>query len=544
MTEASQWFVAPHQPWQSPLRLLSVQPAFFATEVSARLGLVSAALHARNSGRFTLLGCALAAAAAKESLDEKGRVVWPAQGTLMLSPTQSVHRIEVLAFVTYASAVCSEKLGVQGAFARAAMAGMLAHLLKMSYDVNGTRYLYHTWHDDDPEVAQRIFGVPVSSFMKTLAATAATVFGVAWLGEERISVLKIIESQSLLMEEHHRSLLLNIAHLLDRTRDVVGNFGTFSTMSCCAAFSSAITPLLTGFAQIASLDSLGGPTLRSYKVLLYTFAITAFMGMHKSMTRETRLVSIDESLLKTVFCFAVIQSCISVVGNPQRHTSTGTHQPFGKPGVLKPSLGSQLRTEFLSDSSPSGKSREDFQIEGIEIRSLEKKIAASVEELEQLQVFMTRNNEDVEEFSSSYNEATVLRQKALDRLEQSFKNRPSMGSEELFQSLSKCSQQQIDAVAQKLKLKLQEAQNHRSELQMKEVALQNTIRKYKLEFRGHLRDASGQDIIPASEVGQNSLWYTIRGKMSPRMKHEKIATCISALFSVLAFGTALTTFQN
>jgi len=89
--------------------------------------------------------------------------------TFMLSPRLALYTIEANAVSLYVSLVAAKRFGLGGGLREAALAGILTCLFQSSMDINGTRFVWWTWHDSAPTVRHRILGVPVLSSLLSMS---------------------------------------------------------------------------------------------------------------------------------------------------------------------------------------------------------------------------------------------------------------------------------------------------------------------------------------------------------------------------------------
>lgn len=548
------WDTARWSAIRSLLSLFSVQPTLAVTELTTRWVLAMAALHAKRSGQHWLLASALGCAVMRDWPWEalgRARTQWPAQGSVMLSSVTSLHTIELHAAVLYVSALAARRQRGLSALQQAALAGLYAHLLKLGYDVNGPRFLWWTWHDDDTSVSKRLLTVPVSSWMSTLALGAAHSLCFSWLGtvgsvgagRGDASVAVSLAPHLALLEQHHRALFTGVAAGADQFRAAVGDLSAPARTLVIATVSAAAAPALTGAAQVAALDTLGIPSSKAYRLLLAAMALLAGSGSGSdsgsgSGSGSAPARSQDDGLLAALVVFLAVQVCNAVVGDAEKHVSTGAHQPFGKPGVISKSSLGHPRSDFLSEDSPKAASRDDFVIEGVKKACAQRDLRRFQEAKTQLDVFIQRNDMDVKELSSSHAEAMELQARAVKRLQESVLQSPSKGRTDVLDDLVDTTNARVEELDRRLQQKVREAeevgQRLASKRQALELRIQDTERALvQMEF-----DSSGDEIVPASAFGPASAWYTARGKTAPRPVLEKAAVCAASAAGVLALANA------
>ncbi len=181
------WELARRLPWHvlsSPARQWAVMPSFVVGEYLFIACAAAAWVHAWRQGperRKHLLVWigALLAGTANDMIFMALPLVnnfWQAQATIMLTPRLPLYIPCVYVCFMYFPTVSVWRTNAPP-LARAALTGLAAIVFYAPYDIVGARFLWWTWHDSDPRIANRILGAPIGSTMWVIAFTAAF----AWL---------------------------------------------------------------------------------------------------------------------------------------------------------------------------------------------------------------------------------------------------------------------------------------------------------------------------------------------------------------------------
>lgn len=165
------WQLAPDLPWQvfsSPAEQWATQPSFVLGELAFYLLAALSLWHAlRNGGSHRLAWlAALLAGTANDVIFMALPLVdnfWQAQAMIMLTPRLPLYIPCVYICFLYLPTVALWRVRGLPALARSALTGLLAILFYAPYDAIGVRFLWWTWHDSDPPIAERLLGVPIGS---------------------------------------------------------------------------------------------------------------------------------------------------------------------------------------------------------------------------------------------------------------------------------------------------------------------------------------------------------------------------------------------
>eukprot|EP00756_Hemistasia_phaeocysticola_P023909 Hpha_TRINITY_DN15917_c5_g3::TRINITY_DN15917_c5_g3_i3::g.74879::m.74879 len=221
---------------------------------------------------------------------------WQAQAIIMLTPRMPLYIPCVYNGFMYWSTVAAARIfrhWKKNLFAEAALAGVLGGIIYAPYDYVGARFLWWTWHHDDPAVRLRWLGVPASSTTWSIVFTFCFALllrlGEDWGWSEMKSLALAGLTTPLMM------MLMTPFTLLGF--DTVGLISPRTILASAAVFSGIVVWGLRS-------PSRGEVTLR----------------LQKSESNLVRF-SILGFFLTCVF--------VMVTFSPERQISTGLHQEFG-----------------------------------------------------------------------------------------------------------------------------------------------------------------------------------------------------------------------
>lgn len=141
--------------------LLQENVSLLTMEVVALLASFLLMLHIHSSGKrnATMFAAAVVQLIAMELLFFEGKR-WHAQSLLMLIPGRLPLFIVIIeAHCYYMAFVATSRLRIDNFLQPFAM-GCLAILLLLPFEIFGAKFLWWTWHDTDPLLNDRVYGVP------------------------------------------------------------------------------------------------------------------------------------------------------------------------------------------------------------------------------------------------------------------------------------------------------------------------------------------------------------------------------------------------
>jgi hypothetical protein len=298
----------------SPAEKWATQPSFLIGEYFFYAAALVALWHAWRSGRRHLcawLG-ALLAGTANDLLFMALPLVdnfWQAQATVMLTPRLPLYIPCVYVCFLYYPTVCVWRLGLPP-FARAAATGLAAAIFYAPYDIVGAKFLWWTWHDTDPPIANRILGAPIGSTMWviTFAASFAALLGA----------------------------------VLDRDEAVRRR--TFVTALGLVVVLSSLSMVL----QMTALQQLdgGAPGIRGLVVVILVYAIVIQRGARRGR-RPQPLAANERPIAGVLAAHFALFAIVLGVFDPQSHLSESVHQTYGPCHVAASDLTGHTRYRYL-----------------------------------------------------------------------------------------------------------------------------------------------------------------------------------------------------
>eukprot|EP00516_Mucochytrium_quahogii_P006023 CAMPEP_0203752864 /NCGR_PEP_ID=MMETSP0098-20131031/6730_1 /ASSEMBLY_ACC=CAM_ASM_000208 /TAXON_ID=96639 /ORGANISM=" , Strain NY0313808BC1" /LENGTH=421 /DNA_ID=CAMNT_0050643227 /DNA_START=348 /DNA_END=1613 /DNA_ORIENTATION=+ len=415
------------------------------------------------------------------------------QGMVNLSQEHSLHSIEVEACTLYLSTVAARGWGLN-LLGESASAGLLANLFKCCYDLNGERYVWWTW--DKRENSHMLH------LWKRLAGVASchALFS-GWLSRKNFSTINSIRRHLPMLEAHQGYVLKTLASTLDGFHETLSNISN---------------PFLSG-AVVASLSFVSLPVLvcfirnRSYKLFMLMGLVQA---LRSSRTGVKKLDNIG--LVRALIVYFAVQICCSIIGNAKQHFSTSKHEPF----------------------SPANPTNARYEIVGAKQVALEHKLLKYQEALVQLQSFIERNTDNLEEVKKTNTEAIELSLKAMERLESSIREHPSTGRREVYEQVVTSTEERVDLLNEQIKTKQRHAKTVTEHLKAKEQSICKNIAGLERSIRELEYDPSGKPVVAAHPFGPNRSWYTVKGSLDTPLA-EKITVCGVALVGICAFAKSM-----
>jgi len=364
------WDRMPWRHWKSPLEQARVMPTFVACEWYYRALAIATFLHAKKSGKLSLWFSAWMCGTFNDVFfmfmpfcDN----FWQAQASVMLTPRLPLYIVEVYAVILYLSTTAARKFSLPYA-QEAALTGLLAHVLYGVYDINGPRFLWWTWHDDDPAVSVRQANAPIGSSVWMLTYTAMHAFLYRWTNDAEARLAPFVSELALRIPQ------AGIRKLIDRLIDILVKFDGFHDAlvkmpailkiffsgACC-------TPLFMinmGIAQIFSMDKVGIPGFRTYKLIIgaYMLTLAPFVGTLTAGASQSNKVPDDARLKAMITGFFAMHLAIGVFAKPETHVSTGCHQICSDRGEIAKDIMGWKRMEYVEPSGPSRFSKNDFEM--------------------------------------------------------------------------------------------------------------------------------------------------------------------------------------
>ncbi|MXY02166.1 MAG: hypothetical protein F4190_00800 [Acidimicrobiales bacterium] len=307
------WDASPDLPWKiftSPAEQWANQPTFLIGEYVIMLCAALALIHALRAGRANRLIwiAALVVGTANDLIFMALPVVdtfWQAQATIMITPRLPLYIPCVYIVFLYWPTVGIRRLGL-GRWPAAALTGLIACLLYAPYDIVGAKFLWWTWHDTDPAIAERLLGAPLSSSLWVLTFTGSFAL---------------------------------VLDLVLRDRSITrGRFVGSLVLAACIT-----TPLM--MAQMFVLQFLDGgvPGLVAFCAGAAVYGVVAFLGRQSARPAAQPVDWLGRGGGAYLIALAISMTFFA----PEAHTSTGIHQTPGSCGVTESDITSGTRQKFL-----------------------------------------------------------------------------------------------------------------------------------------------------------------------------------------------------
>ncbi len=321
----------PPVPWHvftSPAAKWAEQPSFVVGEFLFIACALAALLHALSQPRAGTAGAiderrrhllvwlaALLAGTANDLFFMALPLVdnfWHAQATVMLTARLPLYIPCVYVSFMYFPTVATWRLGLPPV-ARAATSALAAIVFYAPFDIVGAKFLWWTWHDTDPAIANRLLGVPVGSslWVITFVVGFAAILG------------RVVDRDPAVSR---RSFGL----------------GVLAAMALC-------TPLMMlSMIPLQVLDK-GVPGPRGLVAIVGVLFLLAFSGLRRSSPVTPR--ASDRRLAAVLAGYFATLLAIVVAFDPSMHRSTSVHQTYGPCDVEAVDIGGRVRRQFLCANS-------------------------------------------------------------------------------------------------------------------------------------------------------------------------------------------------
>jgi hypothetical protein len=319
------WDIARRVPWHvftSPVRQWAVMPSFVVGEYLFIAGAVVAFAHAWAQGaarRRHVLAWVLAllAGTANDLTFMAMPLVnnfWQAQGTVMLTPRLPLYIPCVYVCFLYAPTVSVWRANL-APLPRAALTGLAAIAFYAPYDIVGAKFLWWTWHDTDPAIANRLLGAPIGSSMFVITIGAAF----SWL----------------------------LGRVVDK--DPAASAATCAKGAALVCGLS--TPLM--MLQVTALRELDGgvPGPRGLVALIALFAGIAWVGRRRAPDAAPPVPAAGRPSDRffRVALMIYFGTFVAIAGafDPSTHRSTSLHQTYGPCHVQTTDITGMTRYAYL-----------------------------------------------------------------------------------------------------------------------------------------------------------------------------------------------------
>ncbi|XP_035210989.1 uncharacterized protein LOC118185256 [Stegodyphus dumicola] len=299
--------------FRSPKEILVDHTSFLAVEVLFYIGFVLTLKHAvRNGGRYFYLWlAALVHGLAVESLSYMIPDIdsfWHAQSSVMLFGQRlPLHIVCFYPVLIYTASVAVSRMKLP-LWSEMCAVGIAMVVLDIPNDIIGIKLLWWTFHDTDPNLAERLYWVPWTSYFFFGAFMSSLIF---------------------CLHTFRKVMTGNKKY----------SAGGHLTGICCA-IASGIIAIPLGILQFALLyhiphDIYKVPASVCTIIYLTTLCLLAWTG-DRSVGTMTKLTKVTDNYQKKVdelFLFVVLYfsffAILTFVAQPQTIFSAGFHQPIG-----------------------------------------------------------------------------------------------------------------------------------------------------------------------------------------------------------------------
>ena len=376
LSHGGSWSEWPWQIYKSPLETLRVQPTFAACEWIYRLVTWACAAHAHRTGNWQLFFSSFMCGSFNDAffmaMPFADNFWQSSNAAIYLTPRMPVYIVEMrvysprdetpdtlqtnavatlgnrYAVIMYASTTAARRWNLPYA-SEAALTGLLAHFLYGTYDINGPRYLWWTWHDSDPAIGARQLNAPIGSSVWILTYCAIHAAVNRWTNDASASLTRdlvqpLLNLLATVLKRPLPATLTNLATSLAAAIDRVVHARLVNAPSLLKIVftGSVCTPLFMmamGQFQIFSLDIIGVPGQRTYRFALALYAAllarAAVLKQFNPLALPTEHREANFRLLSWLSAFYAVQLTVAALGKPKAHLVTGCHQRVAPKGKFR-----------------------------------------------------------------------------------------------------------------------------------------------------------------------------------------------------------------
>lgn len=363
------WALWPWRAWKSPVEQFKVLPTFVINEWTYRAVTLTCAWHAHKTGNWPLWFSSWICGTFNDAFFMAMPFCdnfWQAQACVMLTPRMPLYIVEMYAAIIYSATTAARRFGLPY-LSEAALTGTLAHLMYHTYDINGPRYLWWTWHDADPAIGKRQLNAPVGSSMWILTYCAIHAALQRWVSDlnppQFLDLAKqVVQLAQPLVRATRVERLANqsfrlgefAATALDSLQAKLVHLPTLVKICFCGSVCTPLFMMGMGPFQILGLDTLGVPGPRTYRATLLVYMAVLARALWLKQTVGPTPVSLTAQvanlgLFRALVCFYAMQMGVSAFGRPEAHLSTGCHQKVAASKTAKDIMGYK-REEHLVDA--------------------------------------------------------------------------------------------------------------------------------------------------------------------------------------------------
>ncbi len=376
------WQHMPWKHWKDPLGQFKVLPTFAVIEWTYRIAAWTCFLHARKTGGLPLWFSGFLCGTANDIFfmflpfcDN----FWQGQASVMITPRLPLYIVEMYMTILYLSSVGARQFNLPY-LSEAALTGLMAHVLYGVYDINGPPFLWWTWHDGDPSISARQQNAPLGSSMwiLTYISLHQLLLRFCEFPESNANVHRVLTEALKAVLEKLPAKAQGLAktfkafEILDKLKPLQLFLNQSSWATRIAWSGLVCTPMfmsLMGVFQIFSLDTVGIPGKRTYRLTLAVYialVIRGFRHAHKSgalyLPKLRTTHKWNFRLLLITLGFYAVNFGICLKGDPEKHISTGCHQTYNKKSKVVRDVMGFKREDHISENGPKEFSRHDYQL--------------------------------------------------------------------------------------------------------------------------------------------------------------------------------------
>lgn len=186
--------------------------------------------------------------------------------------------------------------------------GLNVLLIDLPYDIIGIKFIHWTWHDTDPNIGDRIYWVPWTSFYFHMVFSASFAF---WFFTKNVNLDQT--------DTFRKEILISLKSIF------------FSTPCGILCFSILYHPL-------HELYNVPTHVIMMFLIALYVMLAT--------LTRKPRnMFYFPLSIIIFLVVYYTIFLCLTIWGKPEHEISTGPHEEIGPCNITASTFGTVSTTD-------------------------------------------------------------------------------------------------------------------------------------------------------------------------------------------------------
>lgn len=180
--------------------------------------------------------------------------------------------------------------------------GLNVLLIDLPYDIMGIKFIHWTWHDTDPNVGDRTYWVPWTSYYFHMVFSASFTF---WFFKKEVNLDQMYSFKT--------EMIISLKAIF------------LSTPSGILCFSILYHPLH---------DLCNVPTQNVVLFLISFYIMLAFLNHKPRNTFDRPLI-----IIFYLFLYYITFLCLSIWGKPENEISIGPHEEIGPCNITVSSFG-------------------------------------------------------------------------------------------------------------------------------------------------------------------------------------------------------------